>query len=175
MEKSVKSTAITQGLILGVILSLITVIGYVAYQDIFTQWWLLLVLLGITITIGIISAIKSRKLLGGYISYKSAFTSYFLTIVIGTLISMVVGILIFTVIDTGAAESIKERSIEVTVQMMERFGAPQETIDETITKMEEQNTFGVATQLKNWAGGMVFYIIVGLLACLAIRKNEPLY
>lgn len=175
MEKSVKSSGVSQGIIIGVILSLITVIGYAVYQDLFTKWWMVFVQLGIPVTFGIIAGVKARKLLGGFISFKSAFTAYLIAVAIGTLISMLISIVIFNFVDPDAAIAIKEKSIEVTVAMLERFGTPQEAIEQSITELEKQDTFGIGTQIKGWFIWMVVYIIVGLLACLAIKKKEPLY
>ncbi|MDH7447213.1 DUF4199 domain-containing protein [Aquimarina sp. 2201CG14-23] len=175
MEKSVKSSAVSKGVILGVVLSIITIIGYVAYQDLFTKWWLLFVLLFVIVGLGISSSVKGRKLLGGYISFKEAFTCYLITVAIGTLISTIVGILIFNVVDPDAAISIKEKSIETTVGFMENFNVPEEEIQKTVTQMEEQDTFGIGTQVKNWFWGMLIYIIIGLLASLVVKKNEPLH
>jgi len=175
MEKSVKSSGVSHGITLAVILSLITVIGYAAYQDLFTKWWMVFIQVGVPVTLGILAAVKARKLLGGFISFKSAFTTYLITVALGTLISIVVSILIFNFIDPEAAIAIKEKSIEVSVAMLERFSTPQEVIDQTITELEKQDTFGIGTQIKGWFIWMVIYIIIGLLACLAIKKKEPLY
>ncbi len=175
METSVKSNTINRGLILGGILSLITVIGYAVYQDMYTNWWFLIILIVFIIGYAISTAIKSRKLLGGYISFKDAFTSYLIPIAIGTLISAIVSILIFTVIDPDAAIAIKEKTIEMAIGMMEKFGAPQEAIDKSLVELENQNPLGLSTQIFNWFKGMLFYIIIGLLAALAIKKKEPEY
>ncbi|AXT50506.1 DUF4199 domain-containing protein [Aquimarina sp. BL5] len=177
MEKPVKSNGIAQGITLGVILSLITVIAYAVYQDFFTKLWYINLAIAILlpITLGIIAAVKSRKQLEGFISFKSAFTSYFITVVIGTLISSVVAILIFNVVDPEAALDIKEKGIQVSVDFMESMGAPQEEIEKQIAKAEEQDTLSLGSQVKGWFGWMIFYIIIGLLACLAVKKKEPLY
>jgi len=175
MEESVKSSGISKGLTLGIILSLITVLGYVAYQDLFTKWWLIIIQVGLILTLGILAAAKARKLLGGFISFKSAFTAYFITIVIGTLINVIISIVIFNFVDPDAAIAIKEKSIEVTVAMLERFDSPQEIIDQTITQIQEQDTFGIGAQIKGWFVMLIIYIILGLLASLAIKRNEPLH
>ncbi|MBW1295736.1 DUF4199 domain-containing protein [Aquimarina litoralis] len=175
MEKAVKSSGVSQGITLGVILSLITVIGYAVYQDLFTKWWMIFIQIGIPVTLGIIAGVKAKKLLGGFISFKSAFTAYFIAIALGTLISMLVSVVIFNFVDPDAAIAIKEKSIEVSVAMMERFGTPQEAIDQTITELEKQDTFGIGTQIKGWFIWMVVYIIIGLLASLAVKKKEPEY
>ncbi|WP_299899493.1 DUF4199 domain-containing protein [uncultured Aquimarina sp.] len=175
MEKSVKSNAISLGAILGVVLALITVIAYTAYQGMYTNWMAGIGIAILIIVFGIVSAVKSRKLLGGYISFKDAFTSYLITVAIGTLISMVVNILIYVVIDPDAATAINEQIIESSVGFMEKFGAPEAEIEKAVAKMEEENQFGLVTQIKGWFWGILIYIIVGLLACLAVKKKEPLY
>ncbi|WP_378172209.1 DUF4199 domain-containing protein [Aquimarina sp. SS2-1] len=175
MEKSVKSNAISMGVMLGVILSLITVIAYTVYQGMYTNWIAGIGLAIMIIIFGIVSAVKSRKLLGGFIGFKEAFTSYFITVVIGTVISSTVSILIYVVVDPDAAAAINEQIIESSVGFMEKFGAPQAEIEKAVTKMEEENQFGIGNQVKGWFYGMIFYIIVGLLACLAVKKKEPEY
>ncbi|WP_298311676.1 DUF4199 domain-containing protein [uncultured Aquimarina sp.] len=175
MEKSVKSSAISLGVILGVILSLVTVLAYTVYQGMYTNW---MAGIGLAITIivfGIVSAVKSRKLLGGFIGFKEAFTSYLITVAIGTLISSAVSILIYVVVDPDAATGINEQVIESTVGFMEKFGAPESEIEKAVAKMEGENQFSLVSQLKGWFYGILVYIIIGLLACLAVKKKEPLY
>ncbi|OED38767.1 hypothetical protein AB832_04415 [Flavobacteriaceae bacterium (ex Bugula neritina AB1)] len=175
MEKSVKSNAITLGIILGVILSLVTVIGYTVYQGMYSNWWFGILLFIMTVTFGIVSSVKSRKLLGGFIEFKTAFTSYLLTVALGTIIATIVSILIYVVIDPEAAESINQRIIETSVGFMEKFGAPEAEIEKAVAKMEETNQFGFISQIKSWFWSILFYIIIGLLASLAVKKKEPLY
>ena len=128
METTTKSSATNNGLYLGGILSLITVLLYAVNLDLFTEWWLGIILFVVVVAFGVISAIKSRTLLNGFISFKQAFTSYFITVLIGSIISTVLGIVIFTFIDPEAATYINEQILVVTKQTMERFGMPQEAM-----------------------------------------------
>ena len=73
-----------------------------------------LVLFILVIAFGAISAINSRKLLGGFISFKQTFSSYFITISVGTMISSIVGIAIFTFIDSEAAVYLNEQVLILT-------------------------------------------------------------
>ncbi len=173
MDNTIKSNAINRGMILGGVLSLMTVISYAVYPDLFTNWGFLIFLFVFVIAYGIVSAIRSKKILGGFISFKDAFTSYFITLAIGTAISTVVSIIIYTVVDPEAAIAIKEKSIEMAVSMMEKFNAPKEAVEQAIAKMEEENPLSVGSQIFNWFKGMIFYIIIGLIAALAIKKKQP--
>ena len=108
MEQTTKSAAINYGVYLGAITSLITIIIYGVDIDLFTAPWLGIVLFIIVVAFGAVSALNSRKLLGGFISFKQAFSSYFITIAVGTLMSSIVGIVIFTYIDPEAAIYLNE-------------------------------------------------------------------
>lgn len=173
MEKALRSTAINYGIYLGLIITSITVVAYAVNLEVFTKWWYGILLLLIIIMAGIISSAKARSLSGGFISFKQAFSSYFIPIAVGVLISTTVGIVLFNVVDPEAAEVIKQRSIEATVEMMEGFGSPQETIDQQIAVLEETDQFSAIGQLKGIAWQLLFYSIIGLLVAAIIKKKDP--
>ena len=173
MEKSVKSSSINYGLYLGLILTLATVIAYAVNLDLFTQWWFGIALFVISVAMGIMSAAKARSLSGGFISFKGAFSSYFITLAIGTLIGTVIGIVIFTFVDPEAAQELNEKILIMTKETMERFGAPQETIQEALAEAEKTDNFSVGAQAMAWVWRMVFYSIFGLIGALIIKRNDP--
>ncbi|MCF7561365.1 DUF4199 domain-containing protein [Sabulilitoribacter multivorans] len=173
MEKSIKSLATNWGLYLGVALALLTVLGYVNL-DLFTKWWFGIGMLILVIVMGIISAMKSKGLLGGFISFKNAFTSYFITVALGLVISTVVSIIIFNFVDPEAANTLKEKIMDSQVQMMQNFGAPEEAIAEAVEKLEAQeNMFSIGKVLQSLAFQLIGYSIVGLIVALVVKKNNP--
>ncbi|MCB4798744.1 DUF4199 domain-containing protein [Neotamlana laminarinivorans] len=173
MEKSTKSLALNWGLYLGVLLTLSTILGYINL-DLFTKMWYGIILLIAVIVFGVISAVKSKKLLGGYISFKDAFTSFFITVSVGLAISTIVSIIIFNFIDPEAAIVLKEKMMNSQVEMMRNFGAPQEAIEQAVEKLEaEENMFSITNVVQNFIFQLIGYIIVGLIAALVIKKNNP--
>lgn len=173
MEKSIKSLATNWGLYLGIALALSTVMGYMNL-DLFTKWWFGIGMLIVIIVFGIISAMKSRGLVGGFISFKEAFTSYFITVALGLVISTVVSIIIFNFIDPDAAIALKEKILNSTVEMMENFGAPEDAIAEAVEKMEEEeNMFAIGKVLQSLAFQLIGYSVVGLIVALVVKKNNP--
>ena len=94
MTKSLKSSALNYGLYLGLILSSFTIIGYAVYLDLFTQWWFGIGKMFLVIIVGIVSAMKAKKILGGFISFKEAFTAFFITILVGVTIPALIGFII---------------------------------------------------------------------------------
>jgi hypothetical protein len=173
MEKSLKSIATNYGLYLGVTLALITVLTYAVQLELLSNMWLGIAILVVIIVFGIISVAKVKQAQNGFASFKESFTSFFITVLIGFLISTIVSFLIFNVVDPEAAEILKQKTIEQTVEMMEGFNAPVESIDQTVENMESQNQFGIAGMLKNLAFQLVLFSIIGLIVAAAMKKNNP--
>lgn len=173
MEQQLKSSAVNYGIYLGLSLAVISVLIYVINIEFAIEWWLGIIVLLLVLIFGIISTAKSKHILNGFISFKQAFTAYFITIAIGVLISAAIGILIYGVIDTEAATLLQEKSIENTVGMMERFGAPQSEIDKTIDAMSEENSFSIVNQLKGIAYQLLFYAVIGLIVAAFMKKKNP--
>ena len=172
MEPTTKSSAINNGLYLGAILSLVSVIIYAVNLDLFTEWWLGIILFIVVVVYGVISAVKSRTILNGFISFKQAFTSYFITTAIGTLIAAVVGIAIFTFIDPEAATYLNEQILIVTKQTMERFGMPQEAMQAALDEAAKKDNFSLGMQSQAFVFRLAFYAVVGLIVALIVKKTD---
>jgi c-di-AMP phosphodiesterase-like protein len=172
MEPTTKSSAINNGLYLGAILSLITVLIYAVNLDLFTEWWLGIILFIVVVAYGVVSAMKSRTILNGFISFKQAFTSYFITIAIGTLVATVIGVAIFTFIDPEAATYLNEQILLVTKQTMERFGMPQEAMQAALEEAATKNNFSLAMQGQAFVFRLAFYAVIGLIVALIVKKTD---
>ncbi len=172
MEKSLKSISINNGLILGLILSVITVAVYAINLELFTEWWLGIILLLIAIGYGAYSGITFKKQ-QGYLTFKEAFSSYFITIAIGTLIATIVSIVIFTFVDTEAAKHLNELILISTKETMESFGAPQEAIQQALIEAEKKDNFSIGSQIQAYVIRLIVYCILGLIVSLIIKKNNP--
>ncbi len=172
MENSIKSIAKNYGTYLGGLLVLWTVTGYALNLELLVNFWInLLILPIIIIAFGVVSTAKSKSLLNGFLSFKQAFSSYFITVAIGIMISTVVTVIIFNFVDPNAAIELKEMIVEKTISFMEGFSAPAEDIAEAVEKIENQNTFGIGTQLKSLAQSLVFFAIIGLIVSAIMKKN----
>ena len=64
-------------------------------------------------------------------------------------------------------------TIEATVKMMKGFGAPAESISQTVDAMEEQkNQYSVGPQLQSTAIFLVIQSIIGLIIALIMKKPK---
>ena len=172
MEQTTKSAAINYGVYLGAITSLITITIYGIDIDLFTAPWLGVVLFILVVAFGAVSALNSRKLLGGFISFKQAFSSYFITIAVGTLMSSIVGVAIFTYIDPEAAIYLNEQVLILTKETMERIGLPQEAITVAIEEASKNDNFSLGAQTQAFVFRLVFYAVIGLIVGLIVKKTD---
>lgn len=174
MEKSMKSLAINYGLYLGLILAALTVVAYAIDLSLFTKWWFGIIMLLLVIVFGIISSVNAKKLLEGIINFKQVFTSYFITILVGTLISSVVSIIIFNIIDPESAIILQDMLIENQAIMLEKFGTPQESIDQIIEEMRSAgSSFSIVNVLQSLAFQLIGYSIVGLIVAAVTKQKDP--
>ncbi len=170
---SSKKSAVTYGLILGAVLALMTTLMYVLNTELFTKWWIGILSFLVVIAIAIVSVAKAKGILGGIISFKEAFTVYFITVAIGSLISTLVGILIFNILDPDLAAFLQEKTLEMTAEFMQKMGTPQVEIDKQMAKMADQNNFAILSQLKNYVFGLAFMSVIGLLVALIFKTKNP--
>jgi hypothetical protein len=173
MEKSLKSIATNYGLYLGAFIAILTVIAYAVNLELLTNMWFGIFILIVIIATGIFSVVKVKQAQNGYASFKEAFSAFFITTILGLLIASVVSFLIFNVIDTEAAEVLKEKTIEKTVEMLKGFNTPNEVIAKSVEQMENQNQYSIVNILKSLAGQTIFFSIIGLIVAAAMKKSNP--
>jgi hypothetical protein len=173
MDKTLKSIATNYGLYLGVLMALLTVVSYAVNLELLTNMWYGIFILIAIIAFGIISVAKLKQAQNGFASFKEAFSSYFITVIIGLVISTFVSYLLFNFIDTDAADVLKEKTIEKTVQMMENFNTPNEAIAAAVDQIESQNQWSIGNILKGLAGYIVFFSVIGLIVAAAMKKSKP--
>ncbi len=172
MNEVIKKNGISYGIITGVVGALITSAIYAIDLNLFTKWWIGILMLLVYIIIGIVLLSKTKKELKGVFSFKEAFTTYFISAVIGVLISVGFTILLFNVIDPSAKDTLNEIVIKYTGEMMQKFGAPSSAINEALKKMQESNPYSTIELLKGAVFTIVWYSLIGLLLAL-IFKSKP--
>ena len=134
------------------------------------EWWLSFALLTVVIAFGVVAAKRAKNNNDGLLSFKEAFVNYFLTIVVGTAISSVVGIVIFNVIDPEAAAHLNEQILLESKQMMEGFGMPQEVMATALDEASKKDNFSIGSQLQSYVFSLALYTIIGLIVALIVKK-----
>lgn len=174
MGASLKSIASNYGLYLGVLLILITIIAYAVNLDLFVNTWFGISIYVVIIIFGIYTVAKVKQAFNGFASFKDAFSAYFITILVGLLASTVVTFILFNFIDTDAALTLKEKSIEKLVEVYRNMNLSDDKIAEMIDQVEAQNLYSIKNSLSGMITSYLLPLsIIGLIVAAAMKKSDP--
>ena len=171
VNEVIKKNGVTYGIIFGAILALITATLYAIDLKLFVSSWIGISTFIISVAIGILLLVKTKKDINGFLTFKDAFTAYFITVLIALLISTSFSILLFNVIDPEAKETINEYLIKYMAEMLQKFGTPASAVNEALTKMRENSPFSTLEQLKGFAFSLALYSILGLILAAFFKSK----
>jgi succinate dehydrogenase/fumarate reductase cytochrome b subunit len=109
----------------------------------------------------------------GYLEFKNALKICFGILVLTGLFTSVFNYVLMNFADPALAERIAQLSIEKGQEMMERFGVPQDKIDEEIKKMTAKNLYSLKSTIQGLAVFCIFYFIIALIIAAIMKKNKP--
>jgi hypothetical protein len=175
MNPLVKSIGIKYGLMLAAISSGYYLIAYLFDEDLFANMVMGLVIMFVAFILLILSVVALKKQQGGYVTFKDAASVFTFSWIINVAVSIIVTILLFHVIDPELGGRVKELTIESTVSMLEKFGTPQEAMDEAIAKIEESDQFAIGEIFQGNLLSIVFALIMGLIVAAFFKKEKPVF
>jgi len=79
----------------------------------------------------------------------------------------------FNVIDVAFGESVKQLTIEKTMEFMQRFKVPDTEIDKQIDQLVEMEMFSIGSLLKSFAQSCIVYFIEALILAAILKKKKP--
>lgn len=171
MEKSKSSPILQYGLLSG-LLGILMFLGlYLGGTKLFTSPIAYLGYL-IPIVFAVLASIKQKKQQAGYLKFGEALKTSFGVLVITSLVSTLFTYVMMNYIDTEFAASMKEYSMQVTENMMKKFGASQDQIDEAVKKASEKDQFSFGNVLLGFTFGCIFWFIISLIISLIVRKEN---
>ncbi len=113
-----------------------------------------------------------NKELGGSITYGQAIKFAILVVIISTIISTIYTYVFHTLIDPGYMERIMTLMQEKTLNYMEKMGAPESTINDTMEKLQDIPTvFDTIKQSVMY--GLIGGGIIALITSAIVKKNQP--
>lgn len=163
------------GAIYGGVSIILSMLLYVIDFTLFAGFTFLILTTIIGLGFVIYGGINYRDEVGGYLPFGKAFVHGFIMFAVAAAISTVFSIVLFTVIDPDLPQNLTEAIISNTEAMMEKFGAPQDSIDQTIEKMREDQpkNFAPVGLIKSYFFGLIWYAILSLITGLVVKKNQP--
>jgi hypothetical protein len=116
---------------------------------------------------------KLRKDNGGLYSFKDTLQFTFVAYVIYSIIESIGTYVLFALVDPDMTAKVIEIAIAKAVQMMEKFGAPEAQIEETIKRMQAEPKVTSFKQVFLGLGlAIVFGFIKALVLSVIVKKNE---
>lgn len=167
--------ALKWGAISATISIVITILLYIVDYTLMVQVKFALFSLLLYVGIAIYGGIDYRRSLGGYIDYGKAYLHGFLIFAVSGLIATIFQIVLYNVIDTDLPAKLVDAAVENTQAIMEKFGAPPDSMDEALEKArtDTQARFTIVGSLKGYFWAVVISAVLALITGLVVRKREP--
>ncbi|MES2559585.1 MAG: DUF4199 domain-containing protein [Bacteroidota bacterium] len=175
-----KPTLLHQGMKFGLILGFTQVVIYLLLyaidKNLLVSFAVGGVMIVISIVLMVLPARNYKSLNGGSIDFKEAFLICLITFAGGALVTTVFNYVLYNLIDPSLSEFIKEKAIEKTVTLMEKFSSSQEDIEKAIAPLQEQDFSQSPARLgSQYISSVLFGAIPSLIIALIVRtKNKPL-
>ncbi len=173
-KKSLFSSSLYYGLILGAILIVISLLYYILDVDMFNFGFMalsLLVNVAIVIVVMLLGMNAYRdKSLGGEISFSTCFLSGLIMGLIGFVISALYSFVFYKYFEPD----LLAESFEKFVEMMENMGLSGEQLDEVIRKSADK--FNPEAQLRSqMISGGIIAVIMSLIVSAFVKKQSSAY
>ena len=170
-----KEEVLKGGFIIGGISILIGMFIYVFNTKLLASAWMLLIGLVPVLIVGIYIGISYRNTIGKYISYGESLKFIFLIFTIASLLGTAFNVLLYHFIDPTLAKNMELWTIENMTSTMEYWGAPQEVIDQEISKLEGNisQQYSISGILKSFPISLIIMFILALIASIFVKKEEP--
>jgi amino acid transporter len=122
----------------------------------------------------IVFGLRLRKRNGNRLSFKEALQFAFISYVVATVILAIGTYILFNVIDHTLTERTYQAGLAKTRDMMQRMGAPQSQIDDTLDKAGKQkNDTSVKTVFLGVGWDLIISFVKSILVALIIRREKP--
>lgn len=169
-------TAVSYGLLGGLVLVVINLLIYLIDSSLMASWWVGILNFPITIAILVIAGLAIRRENGGFIKVGQAFVGMLITGIMMSLVSTVWQIILLNAIDPELKTFLATEALEQTYSMMEKFGMPEEQMKDALRDAEESvaQGFTISGQLMSVIWSAVWWALVSIIIALIIKKNPPL-
>lgn len=166
------SLSIRYGFIAGAIMIAIVLLLYIISAPLLGTFWPMIVYVPVLFLM-IWGGITYRKEIGGYKNFGQAFLAVFIISIIATILFDTFGYLLYKVIDPDLPEVIKQKVLENTSTMMEKFGAPDDKIDEALKSIKDQDyTPTLKSQAIRYGSSVVIGVILSALIALFVSRPD---
>jgi len=142
-------------------------------RNFFMSMLLNLVLMATILILGINEKKAQQE---GFLSYGESFLEGVIIFSIASILTLSFNAIYNYVIAPDSIEIVKQASIEVTEQWMEKAGASSKDINKAIRQIENQDFgFNIVSILKQLLGSVIFGAFICAIISIFTRKKRPLF
>ncbi|MGJ1448544.1 DUF4199 domain-containing protein [Sphingobacterium spiritivorum] len=182
-EPDGKKQSITYGLYLGVIALVLGIVTMYISKSTTS----LMVLFGVSaalnlvifLVVAVLFSISIRKSIGGYWSFSEALKKIFIMLAVAALLSSLGSFAFTKFVEPTIQEEVINNTSNLTIEMLEKSGAGDEQIDETIAKLDEQKAEISKMSFWQFFKGigitMIFYFVLALILAAILKKEKPFF
>jgi hypothetical protein len=166
------SSALKFGSIAGTIMVVLLMLLYFIDMAKLASFWPMLFYIPL-VFIMIWGGITIRKEIGGYKSLGQAFVMLLIISFTATFVFDTFGYILYKAIDPELPVILKQKAIENATDMMEKFGTPEDKMEEALQQMEAQDyTPTAVSQLIRYATSLGVGALFSLLIGVFVRRND---
>ncbi len=167
--------AIKSGVTIGIISIVVSLLLYIIDSSLLASMWVGISIFVLIIFLVSYFGIQHRKEIGGYLDFGNAWIYSIQVFVVAGIIGTLFNILLYNVVDPDLPEIIAEQAVENAESMMQRFGMPEDQMDEALEKARTDtlDRLTVVGSLKGFLWALIFYAVFSVITGLIIKKKEP--
>lgn len=177
-----KRKAITYGVVLGIIsivLGLASLVitknGTSLYTTVFIAFALNFV---VYIAFACYFILQLRKGIGGYWDFRTALRNTFIMLATSAVLATV-GTMVFNVLYPAMQEESIRNMMNMSIEVMESAGLPDDQIDASIQQFEEElaavGNLSIGQTIKGLAISLILYFVLALILAAIFKKERPVF
>ena len=173
MNTELKNYVIDFGTKLGGLLAVSNIIFYAIDYKLFLNPMIGIGFFIVIVITGILSSVKGRNIVDNLdYNWSNAFKTYFLTVSVGYLIGSLATVVIFVVVDPGAAKILDQEMLIMNMEFMKNIGATQEDIAQITEKASTKSNFSISSISLQYVMHLAKFSVIGLLTSLITKSSN---
>ena len=176
---SAKKIALNYGLIWAAINIVIFLFAYYAFPQVMGTFTYTIIQIIVGVGLAVYFTLQIRRQIGGFWTFREAISAIFVLFILPSVIIMLFSIAFGKWIDHTYNDFIKESTLNMTTELLEKVSTDQEMIDKTIEETElaldKQLNPSFVDVLKSLASSVLMYFIIALIWSAIFKRDRPIF
>jgi hypothetical protein len=127
----------------------------------------------VQIAVAVLACVKAKKENDGFLEFSQALKISFGVLVISTLATSIFSYVLFNFIDPSFGERMVQLTMEKTQQIMEKFGATQDSIEKAMKEITFENLYSLKKVFQGFMFNCIIQFLVALIISAIVKKKKP--